>query len=149
MKKILFTMILIAAVNYGYAQEKDTYTQTLKTMFEVSGSEEAFQSAITQSMAYYRSQGNLPPHVINEMEAEFKKTSINDLLHMLTPVYRKYMTEADLQALITFYRTPAGSKYASNMGAIMAESMQIGQEWGAQIGERIAQRIQELQEGGK
>ena len=62
---------------------------------------------------------------------------------MLAPVYIKYMTKEDLEDLIKFYQTPIGQKFSKNTPLIMQESMQIGQQWGMQLGREVAKKLQE------
>jgi len=40
------------------------------------------------------------------------------------PLYDKYFTEEDLQAMIDFYKTPTGKKTISVMPQLLQESMQ-------------------------
>ena len=46
----------------------------------------------------------------DELQAEFKKTSVDELVQLLTPVYQKYLTEEDLSQLVTFYFDPCWEK---------------------------------------
>ena len=62
---------------------------------------------------------------------------------LFAPVYARHLTSKDLDDIITFYQTPAGKKLASSQGAITAESMSVGQDWGAVLGEKVLQKIQE------
>jgi hypothetical protein len=77
------------------------------------------------------------------LEKEFLKTSLDDLVDMLVPVYSKHLTLDDLQKIIDFYQTPAGKKYAEKTPLIMQESMQIGQQWGMKIGQKFQEKLQE------
>jgi hypothetical protein len=77
------------------------------------------------------------------LEAEFKNTSINDLIELLTPTYQKHLTLEEIKGLIEFYETPVGKKYAQKSPLIMQESMQIGQQWGMKIGEEFAKKMKD------
>ncbi|MFW5708275.1 MAG: DUF2059 domain-containing protein [Bacteroidota bacterium] len=145
MRKILTTalVLMICTTVFGQA-ETDEYRKTLKRFFEVSGSQETYQTAIEQMFMMYRQQySEVDEQAWNALEKEFAKTSLNDLTEMLVPVYSKYMTIEDLQELIRFYETPVGRKFAQNTPLIMQESMQIGQQWGMKIGRELEQRIKE------
>ncbi|MFB6340433.1 hypothetical protein ACE1ET_01865 [Saccharicrinis sp. FJH62] len=57
-------------------------------MMILSGSEETFKVAINQIIAIYRQQSaTFPVEVWETMETEFLKTSMDDLVEMLVPVY--------------------------------------------------------------
>jgi hypothetical protein len=145
MKKIISTLTFsITILTFSFGQTDENYSKTLKEMFKVSGSQEAYQAAINQIFAMFKQEKtNVDPQVWVEFEKEFSKTSIDDLVCMLTPVYIKHMTIEDLQEMIKFYHTPVGQKFAKNTPLIMQEAMQVGQQWGMKIGEEIAKKLQE------
>jgi hypothetical protein len=113
-------------------------------MFKVSGTEESYQAAIKQMFSMFKEQSpNVKSTIWEEFENEFLHTSINELVDMLAPVYKKYMTKEDIETMIQFYETPVGQKYAKSTPLIMRESMEIGQQWGARIGEEIGHKLKE------
>ncbi|GAB4481070.1 MAG: hypothetical protein OHK0057_35320 [Thermoflexibacter sp.] len=143
-KKFLVLALLLTIATATFGQVDKEYTQTLKKMFEVSGSEESYQAAIKQMINMYKQQySNVKTEVWEELEKEFLKASLDNLTEMLAPVYQKYMNLADLRELIKFYQTPTGKKFAQNTPFIVQESMQVGQEWGRKVGQDFAQKIKE------
>ncbi|MBP9883389.1 MAG: DUF2059 domain-containing protein [Chitinophagales bacterium] len=145
MKRILATVFCIISLGMVvYGQADKVYARTLKKMFEVSGTEETYKTAITQMFTMYKQQyTEVDAEVWDEFEQEFLKTSLDDLVEMLVPVYYKYMTKEDLETLIAFYQTPAGVKFGKYTPMIMQESMQIGQEWGKKIGQEFQEKMKE------
>ena len=83
----------------------------------------------------------VPDSVWTAFEVEFSKTSMDELVTMLVPVYQKHLTENDLQGMIEFYQTPVGKKYAQKTPLIMQESMQVGQQWGMKVGEAFDEKL--------
>ena len=59
------------------------------------------------------------------------------------PFHPKYFDEADLQGMIDFFVSPLGRKLLREQPAIQQESFAVGQEWGQEMGRRIAQRLRE------
>jgi hypothetical protein len=54
-----------------------------------------------------------------------EKLDFNQIMEKVYyPLYDKYFTEADLQAMIDFYKTPTGKKTISVMPELIVESMQ-------------------------
>lgn len=145
MKKTLTTFAFaFAIISTSFAQADAAYTRSLKKMFEASGTEQTFETAITQMMGMFKQQmPDVDASLWDDMEKEFLKTSINDLVEMLAPVYIKYMTQEDLDEMIRFYQSPVGKKFAKNTPLIMQESMQVGEQWGQQIGVKMEQRLKE------
>ena len=143
MKKVFNTLFLVLLVSAtSFAQVDKEYTKTLKKMFAVSGANESYNAAIKQMFTMFKQQyTNVEADIWEELEKEFSQTSINDLTEKLVPIYAKYMTKDDLVAMINFYETPIGKKYAKNTPLIMQESMQVGQEWGMQIGQDFTEKM--------
>jgi len=143
MKKILFILVLVLTqVSISYSQVTPEYKATLKTMFEVSGTEETYKTAIKQLFAMFKEEKKeVPDSIWNEFEGEFLNTSLTEIVDMFAPVYIKYMALEDIQKLIEFYKTPTGVKFAKSTPLIMQESMIIGQEWGKKLGEDFAKRL--------
>ncbi|HEU5292619.1 MAG TPA: DUF2059 domain-containing protein [Cyclobacteriaceae bacterium] len=144
MKKTLLILFIAITASLSVQAQSKTYTVTLKKYLEASGSMSAFKSAITSMMGSFKSMNNtVPEEVWNELEKEFLSTSLDDLVTMLTPVYEKHMTEADLNEVIKFYNSPAGKKLAEKTPAIMEGSMQAGQTWGAAVGQKVMAKLKE------
>jgi len=53
------------------------------------------------------------------------------------------LSQNDLNEINTFYKSPVGQKLTKKTPLIMVESMEIGQEWGREIGGYIAKKIEE------
>jgi hypothetical protein len=73
----------------------------------------------------------------------FTNPSTEELVTLISPVDAHHLTFKDLDEIITFYQTPAGRKLSSSKGAITAESMSLGQDWGAILGEKVLKKLEE------
>jgi uncharacterized protein len=146
MKRIILVLCFALAANVGlWSQEVPTeYTKSLKEFFQLNGTEETFRTTIDQMMDMFeQSRPDVPADVWKKLGDEFNKTSLNDLVEMLAPVYFKHLTMADLNQLITFYKTPTGKKFASVTPVIAQESMQVGQQWGMKLGQAMEDKLRE------
>lgn len=143
MKKFAcISLLFLASVTFSNAQGNTEYKAKLKKMFEVSGSEKSYKVAIEQMFTMFKQQKTaVPDSVWQQFEGEFLKTSLDDLVEMLEPVYVKSLTQDDLQQLIAFYQTPIGLKYAKQTPVIMQESMQVGQQWGRKIATEFQEKL--------
>ena len=144
MKKITVFLCFIYSTSISFAQDND-YDDTLRKMFDVSGSENSYKTVITQMVTLFKQQyPAVSEEIWNEFEDEFLSTSLDELVDKLVPVYRKYLTIQDLLEIIDFYQTPAGRKFAKNTPLIMQESMEIGKEWGMEIGRELDAKLKEM-----
>jgi hypothetical protein len=84
------------------------------------------------------------PKVDTSFWNEFRKEmAADDLTKLIIPIYDKYFTESDLDALIAFYSTPAGIKIRDATPLITKEAMAAGAEWGKSVGEKVAKKLVE------
>ncbi len=136
MQKLLYTLFLVCTLtSLSFAQQDKMYAETLETMFDVSGVEGTYQAALAQMFTIFKQQyTDVDESMWTELEAEFNKAAMDDLIEILVPIYEKHLTIEDLQGIITFYETPVGKKYAAQTPLITSEAMQAGQEWGMKVG---------------
>ncbi len=135
-------MFLLSLSIGASAQDNASYKQTLKKMMEVSGSMNTYKSVVNQMITMFKEQQpKVPTALWEEMGLEMNKVAVDDLIDMTMPVYQKHLTESDLHALIAFYETPAGKKFAEKTPVITQECMQVGQVWGKKIGESVMQKL--------
>lgn len=145
MKKIiiLFVFGLLIQTN-SFAQESSDYEKELKKMFEVSGSDQVYKSAVAQMINQFKvGYSDIPDEFWEEMKTEMLTVSIDDLTKKMVPIYSKYFSKSELKTLIAFYKTPIGKKLAESSPMIVQESMVVGQEWGKELGEKIVAKISE------
>lgn len=134
---ILVAMVLLLVSTAGIAQSKDDLAREL---LEITKSSELALQIIHQILSVQKQQNpDVPANFWTELEREFKA---EDLTALVVPVYARHFTEDELKAIIAFYRTPAGEKMIAAMPQISRESMEIGQTWGMQIGQKVVDRIQ-------
>lgn len=143
-KLILLFAISLFCASASFGQVDEDYTKTLRTMFEIAGTEDTYKTLINQMFMMYKSQyPNVEEEIWDEFEDEFMQTSMNDLVQMLAPVYSKHLTKEELLQIIQFYNSPVGKKLAKSTPLITQKSMQIGQEWGIKIGERFSEKLKQ------
>lgn len=144
--KALFTSFVLTLVlaTTAVGQSSDPYLIKLKEMFDVSGVEATYQMAIIQMIDMYKQQSpEVNPAIWDEMQAEFLGTSIDDLVEMLVPVYKKHLTLKDLEDMIAFYKTPIGQKFVESTPHIMEGSMEVGQLWGMKVGQDLVKKLEQ------
>lgn len=112
---------------------------------EAAGTLDNFQSALENMIDMYKTNAvfkDIPASFWKDFEKEFKKIDVDEIIETFMPVYYKYYTEDDLRQLISFYQSPVGIKMKKNTANIMQESMQLGEKWGREIGEKVAAKLQ-------
>lgn len=148
MKKKIIVLVLPllmgAFTAFGQEEVSQEYRQALGTLMEVNNSQATFRAVINQTVEGFKEQKReVPAEIWEELRHELLGTSIDELLDMIAPVYARHITLEELQDIIAFYESPAGKKLAEKTPLITQESMQIGQQWGRKVGERVIDKLSE------
>ena len=119
-------VLLVAAVTVK--AQADSFDADIVKMQQLNGSAEAMFSQLVMQFK------SIKPGVTDEQWAAVKKdvfdVEVAELNKQLIPVYKKYFTQDEVNAIIAFYETPTGKKLAEKTPTIAGESMQSAQAWG-------------------
>jgi hypothetical protein len=144
MKKIIISIFVLSSTYFSIGQTDIEYKKKVKLLMQVSGGKNTYDTAILQMFSMFSQQYPDVPEIFwAEFKNEFIKISTDELVTLIAPVYEKHLSSQDLDEIIDFYQTPAGIKLSSSQGAITAESMSVGQDWGAILGEKVLKKLQE------
>lgn len=149
MKLSFFICLLFIAPFLGSAQKAQPVKQTttanpakakkIKLLMETTGSGKLGVQMMDQMLSALKEQY---PTVDKSFWDEFlKESKAEDIIELIIPVYDKYFTEADIDAMLVFYNTPVGKKTIATMPFIMKESMEIGEVWGTGIAEKVLAKL--------
>lgn len=133
---LLATALLFLCTTQTYSQASESKVMDL---LESTGMAEMAKQSMVQ-MINMQKQSN--PEVPEQFWIDFQKeANTEELMKLMIPIYRKYYTDEDITELIAFYKTPIGQKTLAVTPALMQETMQVGQQWGMQLGEKIAKKL--------
>ena len=59
----------------------------------------------------------------NEINGAANLYPVSEMLEDLIPVYQKYLTKADVDAIVSFYSSPAGQHFLDQMPVVTREAM--------------------------
>ena len=95
------------------------------------------------------------PDKADEIREVFKQVAIKfvdrkgELIDQIAALYAEKLTGEDLDAVIAFYKSPAGLKFVAIQPEMARQAMTLGQRWGADIGREIEQEARrELKKRG-
>ena len=63
-----------------------------------------------------------------------------ELMAFVTQIYAARFTQAEIEDLTQFYRTPTGQKYLAELPALTQKAVAFGQQWGERLGKIAGQR---------
>ena len=79
----------------------------------------------------------------DEMSKLFKEEMVaaGGLEERMIPIYGAHFTHSEVTALVTFYRSPLGSKWVHEIPLVLAESLQAGMQWSTGLGPKVDSRL--------
>jgi hypothetical protein len=158
-RRALFVAVMMLAALSGTssAQAPDkARLAAAKQMMEMAGSAAQFDQ-VMPLMSQQMSQAfkNLAPGSATEIDDVFRQlvprfvARKGELLDQIAALYATEMTLDELNAIVAFYKSPAGEKFSSVQPKILRESMALGQRWGQRIGAEFAEEARrELKKRG-
>ena len=138
----LFALFGLGALgSMGEDKASDTEKEKkARRLLEVSNAGGLGKQVLNQMLDAFKSQPGLPEGFI----AKFKEVARpEELVNLCVPVYTKHLDQADLEAAIAFYESPAGMRFVEKQGLILKECMQLGQKWGQETALKALQSLDE------
>jgi uncharacterized protein len=128
---------------------QDTTIDTkIKKMLNLMGSNERFEAVIDHMLNTYKDldADTYDEGYWNSFAERFKNTGIEELQTLLLPIYKKYLTESEIDTIIQFYESPTGRSLVTKFPVISLESMKVGEEWGLRTGTEIMEALEKEKE---
>ena len=151
----LFGLIVAASVGTAQAPDRARH-EAAKEMMVHSGAVKQFDEAIPlifEQMS--RSFMTVVPDKAKEIREVFDQLvprflqRKGELIDQIAALYAVELTLEEINAIIAFYKSPVGLKFASVQPKIVRQSMILGQRWGERIGAELEQQArQELRRRG-
>jgi uncharacterized protein len=123
----------------------------IKELIKVTGArvdQDQFAQSFTQQMlSVLRARyPKLPATAASLVEEEVRavlqeQVDQESLQREIYPIYAKYFSDEEIQALIRFNQSPVGRKANKVMPALLQESMSAAQVWSQTIGPIISTRV--------
>ena len=111
-----------------------------RELMELTGASRMGKQVMDQMLGSMRNNPAMSSEFIDRFSAEI---DADQLVEMVVPIYVEHLDVKTLKAAVKFYRTQEGRALIAKMPVIMQESMTVGQQWGAEMGRRVMQQLQE------
>jgi hypothetical protein len=160
LRALILGLAMIAAAMAGrttYAQSPDpARLAAAKEMMEVSGAVKQFDEAVPLMFEQLaRSFTQMVPdksreirEVLDQLTPRFRQRKY-ELIDQIAALYAAEMSLSDLNAVIAFYKSRVGVRFADLQPKILRESMALGQRWGERLGLELQDEArQELRRRG-
>jgi hypothetical protein len=145
--RILGLLTVWAAITgaTAFAQAPDPARSALaKEMMRVSGAAQQFDEAVPlmfNQLAQAFTQmapgkGKEIREVFDQMTPRFMERK-NELIDQIAELYAAEMSLDDLKAVVAFYKSPVGLRFAGIQPKITRDTMVLGQRWGEKLGQDL------------
>lgn len=115
--------------------------EKIQKLLELSGAGKVGIQVMNQMMSSFK---NTYSNASQQFWDDFKKeVKAEDIVDLVIPIYEKHYSEQDIEQLIVFYKSPIGQKTIALTPIITQESMIAGQQWGAEIGKKVIEKLRE------
>lgn len=149
---LVLSALLVAPLASSSDELGDDYERLVDEILETTGAlkigAQMSEFIVVQMTSALKSvDPNLPDRAYDILRDEVNLT-IDDAIksggfqELMYPVYKKYLTQSDLEAMAQFYRSEAGRKIAATLPMMVQDSMVAGQIWGQSLGPIISERVQ-------
>jgi len=118
----------------------DSKRDDIVKLMDLTGAGDLGVQAMKQMMGMFKQSNPEVPAKFWDRVAE--EVDPNELVELCIPAYEKHLSHEDIKGLIAFYETPLGRKLVETQPAIMQECMVAGQQWGMQLGQKIAEELE-------
>ena len=126
----------------SFGQANDAYSNDIRNLLKVNKTKESMEQVIPLMINQFKQlRPDIPANVWSMMEKEIKNEGLDDLVEKMIPMYKKHFTHTETKELVAFYTSPIGKKLADKTPVMTQESSVIGQEWGQELGAKMAQKL--------
>lgn len=133
--KIIVILFAITSLS-AYSQ---TIEEDIRTMMEISNSIGQAEIIMEYMIGQYKTM--LPDVPADYWELFLEEIDYEYFIELLTPIYKKYYTQEEIQDIIAFYESPTGQKMIEVQPMISQDSMIAGEEWGMILVEQINSKL--------
>ncbi|MFD2526387.1 DUF2059 domain-containing protein [Flavihumibacter stibioxidans] len=139
---IKFILIaVVISISQVVSAQKGASVPKVRELMELSGSGKLGVQVMNQMVSSFKNQ-------LTEVPASFwdefmKEVTGEELVELVVPIYAKHFTDAEIDELIKFYKTPVGRKLIEKLPFITQESYAVGEAWGQKLGEKVIGRLKE------
>jgi len=139
----VFSCAAVMAVEDNVSQDKDKVEKykEIRELMALTNVQQLCQNMLDRMIGSFKDAfPEVPASYWDKLKGKFK---VEKIIDMIIPVYDKYFTQDDIRQLIKFYQTPVGKKIIKVMPSISAETMTLGQKWGAKISEEMMNEVKQ------
>lgn len=151
MKRLLAVLAICAAGMAAGAEAaaQDSKLEKAREVFRVTQAEGIVEQMLSAVFAQIgatmqQSHPDLPQEALDVVRDEISaslRDSLPALLDQMAVVYEQTFTDAELDGMLAFYKSPVGQSMVAKLPQVMNQSLQFSQAWAMGAFQDLPQRI--------
>jgi hypothetical protein len=140
MKKVFFFSFMLISF-MGFGQSDSSKIKDIKRLLLASGSTSAAKAsleAMANTIREKTDQNGLPAGFWDEF---IKEVNYEELSALYIPIYDKNYSHKEIIDMLNFFESATGKKMVEKMPVIIAESMNLGKEYGEKLGAKVYEKL--------
>jgi hypothetical protein len=138
----LFVLGCTSSLAAQSAPSDDRKAEVIEQLLETTHAADQVLNAMESGLPAMREATPDVPSVFWDRFIDQARARRQELLAAIVPVYARMFELSELEQLLQFYRSPIGRRFIDVQPALLHESMQAGQSWGARIGAEIGRQLE-------
>jgi hypothetical protein len=151
----LLCLAFLAATARAQADDMSARLAAAADLLEAMGGRQSIMQQIDRVIPLQMQQlqaqfPNMTPETRRIVEQSMRQemsNGVNALLTQMAAAWARRFSENDLRQIASFHRSPAGQRLRAQQEELAREIAEIGRNWGADIGRRVQERIQQQLKG--
>ncbi|MDZ4860279.1 MAG: DUF2059 domain-containing protein [Candidatus Hydrogenedentes bacterium] len=136
---VIAVVTAVIAAAQPPAEDKVAKEKDIRKLMQLTGAGDLGAQSFAQLLESFKTTHPTVPATFWE---EFKlDVQPDELVALIIPIYDQNLTHEDIIEAIKFYESPAGQRLTGALPAISQQSVQAGQAWGQEIGNRAATKL--------
>lgn len=136
--KSLFLVLVLAFCSVLVQASPETHAQSVRELFKLLDIEKMTETSLQQGVDLLTQQSGQPERRAKIESFLRQVVGYKAIEGDMIRLYQKHFSEAEVQEMVKFYKTPVGKKLARMQPVLFKEGAQIGQN-------RMMSRQEELQ----
>ncbi len=124
------SFVLLGGDAQNPVKEKEGKKEKAIKVLEISGAVQTYVDALIEGIKQY-------PVPFEDKELYFKFATSDSIMDYFVPIYTEKYTEAELDAMIDFYSSPAGQSIVRKSFPVVMELRKASMQWGMQVSEKV------------
>lgn len=133
MLRVYFCLLFIL-ISAGLKGQSASYEEDIRKFLYINGTTSGHDHAFSRLFSQLsETHPAIPDSLRSLLRREVFEPEARRLVSLMIPVYKKHFSHDEIRALIAFYESPAGAKFAGSNAALANDLAPVIRDWSFQL----------------